>query len=94
MSTGFREVFGFTIINKTNSRQNGLTNILSPIQTTPSQQSYLVHPQSYSLSSNVQNSMSFFNSSNFPEPYTKREYLNRYNDEQNRVSSKPPTTPI
>jgi hypothetical protein len=39
--------------------------------------------------------MSFFGSNNFPAPYTKREYLNRYNEEQQtRVNTKAPPTPI
>lgn len=81
--------FGYTIINKTNSRQNGLTNILSPIPTPASQQSHLVAPNPLSLSSNVGNSMTFFNGNNFPEPYHKREYLNRYHEEQARPSKLP-----
>lgn len=72
-------VFGFTIINKTNSRQNGLANILSPIPPSARQQPHLVNPPPFSLSSNVGNSMSFFGGDNFPAPYTKREYANRYN---------------
>ena len=38
--------------------------------------------------------MSFFGSNNLPPSYTKREYLNRYNEEQQNRISKAPPTPI